>query len=85
MALNDCIEKALKARRITDKQVQDIKRLVEQEQRSDLVDDLDKLTRGNLMQVMKGQETRFRGEVARFAKRGGTAGMDKRAIWWPLH
>jgi len=27
MALNDCIEKALKARRITDKQVQDIKRL----------------------------------------------------------
>ena len=35
MALTDCIEKALKARRITDKQVQDIKRLVEQEQGSE--------------------------------------------------
>jgi len=31
MALNDCIEKALKARRITDNQVQAIKRMVEQE------------------------------------------------------
>ena len=35
MALNDCIEKALKARKITDKQVQDINRMVEQEQLSE--------------------------------------------------
>jgi len=35
MALTDCIEKALKARRIIDKQVQDIKRLVDQEQGSE--------------------------------------------------
>ena len=35
MALNGCIEKALKARKITDKQVQDINRMVEQEQLSE--------------------------------------------------
>ncbi len=34
-----------------------------------LVEDIDKLSRGNLFEVLTGQETRFMNEAVRFAKR----------------